>query len=241
MTKKIVASLIIMLVVLSGVFASYTIAKSFSNADDESDSDEGINSYEDCIDAGNLPQETAPPRCMTADGKTFIEGKKYLDKKEDKIKSNVIMYGYANVPQISLDKYKSHCVSVGGTFNQCGTFSDIKVCALICENVVVKDSDKQVNFKVKEKNGKYEIKYESDGSKYKIKYNEGNEYEFDSDVEIKGVIGDEIRIKKSDGSEGKVKIFPNDAVKKAFAKDSDKTLRVEPGSFFISLSFIFFR
>ena len=217
MNGKIIASVLMMLVMVFGLFASYSIAKS-DDSDKDSDLKNKINSYESCVKAGYGIQETAPPRCMTSDGTTFIQGKDSPVKKDKpKIKDSIkdkftkFVYGTENVPQISLDKYKAHCASVGGTFNACGSLcSDgevcAKVCALTCENVPVNSDSSE--FKIKEKNGKVEMEYKSDDSTYKMKYKDGKEYEFESDLKIKNMMGDEIEFENSDGVVGNVKVLP---------------------------------
>ena len=232
MNGKIIASVLVMLVMVFGVFASYSIAKS-DDSDDDSDLNDEIDSYEDCVEAGYPVQETAPPRCMTSDGITFVQGKdkpKLKDSIKDKFTKFV--YGTGNVPQISLDKYKTHCSSVGGTFNACGSLcSDggvcAKVCALICENVPI-TSDSSSEFKIKGKDGKVEMEYNTDDSKYKMKYKDGSEYEFESELEIKNMMEDEIEFEDSDGVVGNVKVLPDDAVKKAFGTEAgDVKIRLE--------------
>ena len=223
MNGKIIASVLIMLVMVFGVFASYSIAKS----DDE------IDSYEDCVEAGYPVQETAPLRCMTSDGVTFVQGKdkpKLRDAIKDKFTKFV--YGTGNVPQIS----KAHCTSVGGTFNTCGSLcSDgevcVKVCALTCENVPI-TSDSSSEFKIKEKNGNVEIEYKSEDSKYKMKYKDGSEYEFESKLKIKNMMENEIEFEDSDGVVGNVKVLPQEAIEKAFSTEAgDVKIKLEEKSY----------
>jgi len=74
--KKMIASILIVLVIASVGLAAYTIAKPFdgsikSNGNGKSVS--GVNSFDSCIAAGFPVQETAPPRCMDSKGNTFVD------------------------------------------------------------------------------------------------------------------------------------------------------------------------
>jgi len=76
MIRKMIASVLIVLVIASVALATYTIAKPFdgnikSNGNGKSVS--GVNSFDRCIAAGYPIQETAPPRCMDSKGNTFIQ------------------------------------------------------------------------------------------------------------------------------------------------------------------------
>src|SRR3989344_114711 len=158
----------------------------------------------------------------------------------DKPETTTIIYGPKGAPQIWLDKYKAHCGNVGGVFNDCGAFctgSETGACfrecdSIKCDSVPVKESGEQSDFKMKEKEGKYEIEYRTEDSKYKIKYAEGKDYEFESEVEIENVFEDEIKIKRSGGSEDSVKVLPDEAVRKTFGSEvGDVTVKLEEKSY----------
>lgn len=53
--------LLAIFVVAGMAFASYT------------NSIDSVNSFEECVDAGNLVMESSPRECKTPDGKNFVE------------------------------------------------------------------------------------------------------------------------------------------------------------------------
>ncbi|MEK9184988.1 MAG: hypothetical protein AAB866_02375 [Patescibacteria group bacterium] len=68
MIKLIAITFIVLTISSAGAFASYTFGKYLeNNMNDE------IDSFDTCIAAGYLVQETAPPRCMDSKGNVFVD------------------------------------------------------------------------------------------------------------------------------------------------------------------------
>ena len=93
-------------------------------------------------------------------------------------------------------KYRNNCVSLGGTFNTCGSYCDEDencpaVCVYTCENIPFDES--------------------------KQGYVEGEtRYQVDPDLKVKSVIDGIIKVEKSDGDLYTVKVKPSEAVVYAF-------------------------
>lgn len=150
---------------------------------------------------------------------------------------NKVVYGYGAMDETSLAKYRADCASRSGTFNECGSFcSDgedcIKACAYTCEGIpLVKKSD--VSYKMRSEKGKIEVEYlggtAGSEKEYTLKYEEGDESTFQSDLKIKGVSEDKIKVELTHGKEKEVSVLPEDAVKKVFGDEAllDKTVKLE--------------
>jgi hypothetical protein len=142
--------------------------------------------------------------------------------------TETIIYGPKGVSQDSLDKYRSHCASVGGRFNDCESTCDVpsswdvsdvigplpsSPCFSGCDSIrceYVPKIDKEIE---------YEYDSDNEKRKYKVKYKDGDEYEIESELKIKDVKEEKIRVEDSHGNIRVVDVLPEDAVNAVFDSD----------------------
>src|SRR3989344_5735491 len=146
-----------------------------------------------------------------------LNGKVNYDSVEvDGIATNKIVYGSTDVSSDALIRYKNHCSSVGGRFNECGSYCKgdevcATVCVYTCEDIAVR---KDGIIGVDTEESKVRVDYRTDESGYTITYEDG--YKIETDIRTVTASNGVVKVEVSDGSEATIRVNPDQAITKAF-------------------------